>query len=82
MQGTALEKYIDALRTKISELERPARQERPARRPRARAAGVGAAEARDEANDAIDEDALVHMMNAVRSPEEARRVLDLMNRGR
>lgn len=83
LQGTSLDKYIAAFREKITEIERPA----PVRRPMAnrvanivrRAVGANNANP-DAAADNINEEALVHMMNAVRSPEEARRVLDLMGR--
>jgi glutathione synthase/RimK-type ligase-like ATP-grasp enzyme len=85
LQGTALQKYVDAFTTKIAELERPARRN-PVSRAAAAAGGavrraVGAAAVDEyapapaaDANDA----AMVHMMNAVRSPDEARMVLDLM----
>jgi len=83
LQGTAFEKYAEAFRVKINELENPQRE----RRAPARQAAAGAVGA-DNANNApvenaagVNEEALVHLMNAVRSPEEARRVLALMNRG-
>ena len=88
LQGTALQKYIDAFTAKINEIERPARPN-PARRVANaarnvvnRAVGADAAEAPAEADAVVNDEAMVHMMNAVRSPEEARRMLDLMNRGR
>ena len=87
LQGTSLEKYTTAFREKIAQLERPV--ERPIARARqavgravagARRA-VGADHADDNGGNVVNDGALVHMMNAVNSPEEARRVLDLMGRG-
>lgn len=84
LQGTALEKYVEAFRNKLNEIENPPARARGRRRPDRRAAvgaeNANAPEAPAEGA-AVNEEALVHMMNAVRSPEEARRVLDLMNRG-
>lgn len=87
LQGTSFEKYLAAFREKIAEIERPAvRAERPAAAPRAnnrarRAVGAdNAIAALNNNNVEVNEEALVHMMNAVRSPEEARRILDLMGR--
>jgi len=87
LQGTALQKYIDAFSAKIAELERPARPNAVRRA----AAAAGGAVRRAVGADGINEDAqvpapaanvndaaMVHMMNAVQSPEEARMVLDLM----
>jgi len=85
LQGTALQKYVEAFTAKLAELERPA----PVRRNPVRAAvnavgrAVGAASAERTAPAAlpatnVDDAAMVHMMNAVQSPEEARMVLDLM----
>ena len=76
LQGTSFDKYIAAFREKIAEMERPAARpiaNRVANRVR-RAVGA------ENADPDLDEEALVHMMNAVRNPVEARRVLDLMNR--
>jgi carbamoylphosphate synthase large subunit len=77
LQGTSFDKYVAAFREKIAEMERP-----PARRPIANrvANRVRRAVGAENADPEADEEALVHMMNAVRNPEEARRVLDLMNR--
>lgn len=89
LQGTALQKYIDDFAAKIHEIEHPS----PSRTSRAcnaarnavgrvtGAVGANNATPADESG-TIDDEALVHMMNAVRSPEEGRRVLDIMNRGR
>jgi len=82
LQGTTLEKYVAAIRAKLAELQRPvrARNERPA--PRAQRA-VGADNAapgpanRANGDAQIDDNRLRLMMNAVNSPEEARRVLDI-----
>jgi len=81
LQGTSLDKYIAAFRNKLAEIERPAdRAPRAHREARAHRA-VGADRANDDAVAEVGDEALVHMMNAVRSPAEARRVLDLsMNR--
>jgi len=81
LQGTSLDKYVIALRDKLAEMERPV-----ARAPAAAgrgAAGRGAhravgADAAAEVT--INDEAMVHMMNAVRSPAEARRLLDLAGR--
>lgn len=87
LQGTSFDKYIATFREKIVEIERPAgRAERPAAAPRVnnrvrRAVGANNANAAvNDANVEVNEEALVHMMNAVRNPEEARRILDLMGR--
>ena len=90
LQGTAFDKYVEVFRAKIAEfdVEQRRREDPPVRRA-VRAAGnavrraVGAA-AMEEVQEAqaVNEDALVHLMNAVRNPEEARRVLDLMARRR
>ena len=81
LQGTSFDKYIAAFREKIAEMERPAAREPVANRVvnRVRRA-VGARANPDEADVNVNDDALKHMMNAVKSPEEARRVLDLMGR--
>jgi len=79
LQGTSFDKYIAAFREKLEEMERPAARPIMARvRNRVRRA-VGAENVENN-NPDINDEALVHMMNAVRSREEARRVLDLMNR--
>ena len=80
LQGTSFDKYVITLRAKLAEMERP-----PARLrgQAARAHGaVGADAARNYQNDnaEVNDEALAHMMNAVRSPAEARRILDLMGR--
>ena len=90
LQSTAFEKYVEVFRAKIAEFDAAQRRrEDPPVRRAARAAGnavrraVGAAAAEEVQEDqVVNEDALVHLMNAVRNPEEARRVLDLMARRR
>jgi len=82
LQGTSLEKYVAAFRNKLAEMERPAAARAPAAAGR-RAAGRRAHRAvgaEDAAEAAINDEAMVHMMNAVRSPAEARRLLDLAGR--
>jgi len=79
LQGTSLNKYIAAFREKIDEIERPARRPAANRVVNRVRRAIGAENADIEAPNVNDE-ALVHMMNAVRNPEEARRVLDLMGR--
>ena len=81
LQGTSFNKYVEAFRTKIAELEAPVRRpiaNRAANRVR-RAVGADNVE-HGQDNVAVNDEALVHIMNAVRNPEEARRVLDLMGR--
>jgi len=82
LQGTALQKYVDAFTKKIKDLEfvkkvedleKPGPVEKAAN---AVLGAVGAAKADEELD--INDEALVHLMNAVKNPEEARRVLDLM----
>ena len=84
LQGTTLEKYINAFRAKIDALQRPAqRRAAPAaeRQPAARAAAGAAAVQADNAVNVGDHQ-LQLMMNEVNTPEEARRVLDIaMGRG-
>jgi len=84
LQRTAFDKYTEAFRAKIEELERPA--DRPARNVRRdnqmEEQPVEAAPAQEGGAAIINDAALAQMMNAVRSPDEARRVLDLaMGRG-
>jgi len=88
LQGTTFEKYVEAFRAKIAEIQRPARAQRvvpEAPAPRRRAQGrqaVGAAEAAPAAAEHLNDEQLRMMMNAVNSPEEARKVLDIaMGRG-
>ena len=81
LQGTALQKYIDAFSAKIAELEHPVVKHNNPIKAAAAAIGkaVGAAPAVDNAKPAdapVVDDGLMHMMNAVKSPEEARMVLD------
>jgi glutathione synthase/RimK-type ligase-like ATP-grasp enzyme len=92
LQGTTLEKYIEAFREKIAAIQRPAqaRAERPAARrqaPRARRA-VGAEVAnvdlanvdpadQPQVNVQVNDEALRLLMNEVRDANEARRVLDI-----
>jgi len=82
LQGTAFDVYVEAFRNKIAEIQRPgpARRVANAARRAVGAAPVGEAQQpeNNQANVQVNEAALVHMMNAVNSPEEARRVLDLM----
>lgn len=86
LQGTTLEKYTEAFQAKINEIQRAAR---PAVRPvRQAAAPARANRAADDqivaaVNNAerpanIDQAQFRMMINAVRSPAEARRLLDLM----
>jgi len=79
LQRTSLEKYIAAFTKKFAEIERPAERLAPRAR-RVAAAAVGRVE--EQENQGIDDVALVHMMNAVQSPAEARRLLDLAMRRR
>lgn len=84
LEGTTLEKYIEAFRNKIAELERPAPAPRQARQnaPRVQAAAAEAAVERDEpvaGNGAeVNANAVRLLMNNVQNDEEARRVLDIM----
>jgi len=81
LQGTSFDKYVAVLRNKLAEMERPAVRARgPVNRERGEAVGANAAANRRGDAEAINDEALVHMMNAVRDPGEARRVLDLMRR--
>ena len=85
LQGTALQKYTEAFAAKIAELERPPRRN-PVQRVAAAVGGavnraVGADNAIPELPPADNNAGLVHMMNAVQSPEEARMVLDAWRRG-
>jgi len=84
LQGTTFDKYVNAIRTKIAELQRPARADRPAGHHRAAPAqmAVGADRAAPDpapvgVEAQIGNDQLRLMMNAVNSPEEARRILDI-----
>jgi len=82
LKGTAFDKYVEAFKAKLAELEKPAEPVKaPAKvpvkkvaAPKQAVAGVGA----DNAAPAINNEAMVHLMNEVSSPEEARRVLDLL----
>ena len=74
LEKTTFDKYVEAFNTKLATVnnrrnvvQRPVNQ--PARQNRNNQRGE---------QERIDPEALVHMMNAVRSPAEARRVLDLM----
>ena len=85
LKGTALQKYIDAFAEKIATIENP--RPNPARRVVNVARdvvgrAVGAAPANDLAKPKIvvNEEAVFHMMNAVQNPEEARKLLDLLNK--
>jgi len=82
LQGTSFDKYVAAFREKLTEMERRAARpdERPVPRARRAAGAAQRAVGADRAEAGADDTALVHMMNAVRNPEEARRVLDLMGR--
>jgi hypothetical protein len=81
LQGTTLDKYVAAFKKKIAEIQRPAAA--PARRAPARRNArnaVGAEQAAEvEAAPAgnVGDDQLRLLMNAVNTPEEARRVLDI-----
>ena len=81
LQGNALNKYVEMFTAKIRELERPvpvAHAAAPARAaaPRRAAGAVGAQEAAVVVKG--EDNAMVMVMNQVRTPEEARRVLDLL----
>lgn len=87
LQGTSFNKYVAAFREKLREMQRPARPRQNNERvdevaaPRAINA-VGADMAENENNNEnrvanIGDDQLRLLMNAVNSPEEARRVLDI-----
>jgi len=83
LQGTTLEKYIAAFRAKIDALQRPARPEVApvVKRQPARRKAVGAANAAEAAQVDnvlnVGNDQLQLLMNAVNTPEEARKVLDI-----
>lgn len=81
LQGTTLNKYIAAFRARIDALQRPAQREREAapapRRPQAQRNAVGAAPMAEVPAGDVEDAKLRLLMNAVNSPEEARRVLDI-----
>lgn len=79
LQGTALQKYVEAFRAKINEIEAPARAERPAarRQPARRARAVGA-EAVDNAQAGVG---MARVMQNVQNDNEARAVIDALMRG-
>lgn len=79
LQGTSLDKYIAAFRNRLAEIERPAVRAR-GRVVNRRVRGAVGADAVANNDDVANDEGLVHMMNAVRNPAEARRVLDLMRR--
>lgn len=87
LQGTALQKYTEAFAAKITALERPARANPVQRVVAAAGNAVRQAVGADNAAPVPDlapadnNAGLVHMMNAVQSPEEARMVLDAWRRG-
>lgn len=91
LQRTAFDKYTEAFRTKIEELERGNVAQRAGRAARnavrdnqeeAQPADAERAPAQEGGAAVINDAALAQMMNAVRTPDEARRVLDLaMGRG-
>lgn len=77
LQGTTLEKYLAAFKAKIDALQKPARKEAPARAPvKQKVAGAAGAVIK-EAGDNVDGEKLRLLMNEVRTPAEARRVLDI-----
>jgi len=80
LQMTALERYVEAFRTKIDEIERPANvraNARPARQHAAAAAGS----VEESLADRIDGEGMVVVMNNVRTNAEARAVINnLMGR--
>jgi hypothetical protein len=79
LQRTALEKYIEAFRAKISEIEHPANEQ--AARPVRHRAAAAARNAEENVNDGVDGDGMLIVMNNVRTGEEARAVIeDLMRR--
>lgn len=73
LQGTALERYIEAFRNKIAEIDHRNRgnEEAPVRQPRQRARAVNAA-----ANDDNAGGGLAMVMRNVRNDDEARAVID------
>ena len=84
LQETTLEKYVTTLQAKINEIvdgRRPApaarRNNRGGDVRRGAAVAAVGAEAADNNNAGINGDQLRMLMNEVRSPEEARRVLDI-----
>ena len=82
LQGTALQKYVEAFRTKIHEIEAPARAEQPAARraPAARRSrAVGAAPADNAGN--AGNGGMARVMQNVRSDEEAQAVIAALMRG-
>ena len=79
LQGTALQKYVEAFRAKINEIEAPAREERPAARPAPaarRGRAVGAAVADEAPNGGM-----TRVMRNVRNDEEAQAVIAALMRG-
>jgi len=81
LQGTTLEKYIEAFRAKIAELQRPVRQPiaqadaAPAKNRAMAGRAVGAAPA---AVPIVGAKQAQLLMNAVSTPEEAARLMDLL----
>lgn len=85
LEGTTLEKYTEAFQAKIAEIQRPAAANRAARGGRQNRVVAAAeieqvihAEHPAPAGNVVDPARFRMMMNAVNSPEEARRLLDLM----
>ena len=80
LQGTALQKYVDAFATKIDSIEnpKPGKVKQAVDRVR-NAVGSDKTKEAEAPSSKVNDTALVHLMNAVNSPEEARKILDLMN---
>jgi len=77
LQGTSFNKYKEALQSKLAEMERPARPSRADRVVAGVRRAVGARNANDPGDGAVNDEGLVQMMNAVRTPEEARRIMNI-----
>jgi len=77
LQGTAFQKYVEAFTAKIESIENPKTSAVKKAVNRVRNA-VGAEKA-EAPSLKVNDEALVHLMNAVNSPEEARKILDLMS---
>lgn len=77
LQGTSFNKYKEAFQSKLAEMERPVRPNRIGRAVAGVRRAVGAENANDPGDVAVNDEGLVQMMNAVRTPAEARRVMDI-----
>ncbi len=83
LQGSALNKYVELFAAKIAEFDQSLHAAAPkAAKKFAAVAGVGAEAVKEipapGKKSSLSDEAMVHLMNAVQSPDEARRVLDLL----